>query len=66
MSVIPLDGDLAALQNAASELNSMDDTVILNMPGVFVKVMDLLYKVYIQHKESPYSDPNRQLVSVEQ
>lgn len=62
--VIPLDasGDVVSIMRAAEEFKDLDEAIIRNFDAILLAVMNVLYMLYMQLKESPYGDNSRQHV----
>lgn len=62
--VVPLDasGDVVSIMRSAEEFKDLDAAIVRNFDAILLSAMDVLHKLYMQLKESPYGDNSRQNV----
>jgi nuclear pore complex protein Nup93 len=60
LNIVPLDGDLVTIIRRAEESKDLDEAILRNFDTLLLTVMNILYKIHSNLKESPYGDASRQ------
>ena len=65
LDLLPLDeSDLVSITRRAERIREIDEALARNLPTLMLLTMRILYKSYMQLKESPYGNEARQNVSL--
>ncbi|ORX79187.1 NIC-domain-containing protein [Anaeromyces robustus] len=65
LSLIPFDGDMAAIMKKANEFRSLDENITKNFPEILVIIMSCVHNMWCQYKQSSYNDETRQAKMLE-